>query len=333
MHLLTRRQSVRGFTLLELLIAMVVSAIMVSALLYGVVEIMGTNQRDASRSDTQRDMQMALDYMVRDLREAVYIYPGECLNTGNCSTVPTQHTGLLSYLPAGMNDANNLPVIAFWRVDPLPADTQALCRTNVANFATTLPGVPCVSRRMYTLVVYALNVENNTSIWRGKSRLVRYQLPQFTAGSAVTPGWVSPLTVEDGFKSWPFGLPKNAQTPVKMQAALPTNYTPGNLVLTDFVDNKPQGLRGAEAQLCPTNYSVTPPPAIATGGTSGFKSTLGFYACVQRPNAVGLNQEVLVYLKGNAAGRPGLPVTTAEIPFQLEARVLARGVAGKATGN
>ena len=77
--LFRRRSSAKGFTLIELLVALLIGGIISSALLYGVVELLQTNQRESSRAETQREMQLALDYISSELREAVFVYDGGCL--------------------------------------------------------------------------------------------------------------------------------------------------------------------------------------------------------------------------------------------------------------
>ena len=101
LRFLITRSGGQGFTLLELLIAMVIGSIIVSTLLYGVVNILQTDQRDASRSDTQRDMQMAMDYITRDVREATYVY-GVTQDTitnpdGSTSVAPNKESCLYDY--------------------------------------------------------------------------------------------------------------------------------------------------------------------------------------------------------------------------------------------
>ena len=124
LHLSSKSRQSAGFTLIELLVAMFIGSIITSILLFLVVQLLQTSQRESARSDTQREMQMALDYIGRDLREAVYVYDGNCLASSPPSGSACK--GLLSYLPA--TTASNLPVLAFWRVDPLPPGIDALCQ-------------------------------------------------------------------------------------------------------------------------------------------------------------------------------------------------------------
>ena len=43
----------------------------------------------------------------------------------------------------------------------------------------------------------------------------------------------------------------------------------------------------------------------------------------------GLNPEVNIVMRGNAAGQGGIPLLSGDVSFQMETRVLSRGVYGK----
>jgi len=314
LRLFSKRRKSAGFTLIELLVAMVIASIITSVLLFLVVQLLQTSQRESARSDTQREMQMALDYIGRDLREAVYVYDGP---------------GLLSkatYLPAALKEGTNLPVLAFWRVDPLPPKVDKICTDNAAVYTTpnaasiaAIGIIPCVSRRMYTLVVYSLNWDAG-SPWSGKARIKRYQLPQYTYGAttnAATPGWLFPAGGDVSFMSWPLDA-KGVDTR--------TNQTPppDTQVLVDFVDKQGLSVTATDA-VCPAVPTTDPvmPGYILTPSSA---TNRGFYVCVKGAESNGnLNQEVFISLQGNAAGRPGLPIDKSNVPISMQTRVMTRG--------
>jgi prepilin-type N-terminal cleavage/methylation domain-containing protein len=341
---------VEGFTLLELLVAMLIGSIITFLMLSGVINLMGTNQKEAAKSDTQRDTQAAIDYIGRDLREAIYVYDGRCLTStgtvGDRVEIPPPKVGeqpsycsaLLKFLPASINGPNQLPVLAFWRVDPLSQPFKDLCVKNASTWidpakaSIAFTKIPCASQTTYTLVVYSLDWSNKDGIWRGRSRLKRYQLPQYAYSAAPTTeelnvkGWVTPLDQEIGFPQWP--LKEKDKTFTSQQfSGIPSNDT-DNAVLIDFID---EGLNvtancpddGGGTLTTPT-FEVTPPVALATGA----KARRSFYACVRGGASAGLNQEVIVRLQANAAGRPGIP-KQGSLPITMESRVMTRGVLNK----
>jgi prepilin-type N-terminal cleavage/methylation domain-containing protein len=213
-----------GFTLIELLVALIVGSIITTLMLGFTVQLMSNNQREASRSDTQREVQSAIDYINRDVREAVYVYDGDCLRTVGAKSFGTPPTpdntcpGILPSLPGELNFADNLPVLAFWRLEPLTEQVLTACKNNANDIVTkgkasAFATLPCTARKMYTLVVYSLNRKVGDDTWRGRSRITRYTLPQFTEGkgTAQTPGWYSPLVT--GFPTWPYDAKAKARSP------------------------------------------------------------------------------------------------------------------------
>jgi prepilin-type N-terminal cleavage/methylation domain-containing protein len=342
-----------GFTLIELLVALIVGSIITTLVLGFTVQLMSNNQREASRSDTQREVQAAIDYINRDVREAVYVYDGDCLrvkgvkSSGVPATDDNTCPGVLAALPGQLNSADNLPVLAFWRLDPLPDQVLAACSNNANDIVTkgkasAFATLPCTARKMYTLVVYSLNHPVNDPTWRGRSRITRYTLPQFTEGNGInqTPGWYSPLVT--GFPTWPYDA--KAKAPFPGPAA---NWQGNNQVLADFIDNQTNDAGAATAAaVCPTVNSVaaeapggfyaspaTAAPGMAArvpapGNADGL-SRRSFYACVRGGDAATLNQEVIVRIQGNAAGQPGIDKNSGSAPITMETRILTRGVLGK----
>jgi len=342
-----RKRQQAGFTLIELLVAMFIGSIITVSLLALVVQLVDVNQRDASRSETQRDMQSAMNYITQELREAVFVYDGDCLQ-GTAIITPgnfaTECPGVVNYIPAGLSATSatsaSIPVLAFWRADPLPQGLIAACATNSGNLDDAIVpaavlGVPCLSGRSYTLVVYALvNDTSTTDIWQGRGRIERYQLAQFSSGATTAANanqeYVDPLSSPNSsFQQWPFQLTTDANNVAVVrnaQTARPADST--SPVLVDYVDD---GLL-AVTPVCAANSNITPE-------TSTIRS---FYACVRGKTyeAVAaeqnVNQEVQVFLVGNVQGRPGFPLA-ASLPtgaiesqaFPLQTRVLTRGIINK----
>jgi len=332
----SKRRKSAGFTLIELLVAMVIGSIITSVLLFLVVQLLQTSQRESARSDTQREMQMAIDYIGRDLREAVYVYDGNCLAATPTPPAGSSCTGLLrpGSLPPTISTGNNLPVLAFWRVDPLPPAIDDLCKANAGAFsekpgtaqdAALVPinGIPCVSRRMYTLVVYSLNWATGNQ-WNGRARITRYQMPQYSysaaAATSVTPGWLFPAGGDVSFMSWP----RDAKGEVAPTRGTPTPDPSNTQVLVDFVDQKglSSGTTDAVCPAVPLTNPITPGYVL----TPASANNRGFYVCVKGGESNGnLNQEVSVFLQGNAAGRPGLPLNASNVPISMQTRVMTRG--------
>ncbi|UBF24497.1 prepilin-type N-terminal cleavage/methylation domain-containing protein [Kovacikia minuta CCNUW1] len=352
-----RKHRKAGFTLIELLVSMVIGTIITVALLSLVVDLNNTNQKDTSRSETQRDMQLAMNYITQDLREAVYVYDGECLQgSGTATTFGTFCPGVVNHIPAKMSannaDGQYIPVLAFWRADPIPDPVQQQCRVAAQNSQAnpdddnnalnTLikQGVPCVSSKTYTLVVYAIVNPPDTianSPWQGRARLVRYQFSQFNSAGAANPGWVNPLPdPSTTFQQWPYQA---------SNAAIQPNYVrPSNDpdVLVDFLDDTDASTLNANQQPnckdpSDTSATATTNPRYVITPKAPTGNVRSFFACVRGKTLTAseleqsVNQEVRLVLTGNVAGRGGFPLNSASTSrlFPLQTRVLIRGSINK----
>jgi prepilin-type N-terminal cleavage/methylation domain-containing protein len=335
-----RRESERGFTLIELLIVTLIGAGIVTGLTYIVVELMTADQRETSRTTSQQEMQLALDYMASDMREAVFVYTGDCLDGNDSGDCPerTNAGSLLPYLPASLSSNGSVPIVAFWRHEPLPRAMREACSEAYAQAnldADGNPYIPCITANSYALVVYSLQRDtNNADVWDGRARITRYMLTQFPSNGAPTenPGYVNPGRYSNNFGSWPWGISPTTGQIVDLQAELAGGRPTGTpMVLVDFVDDgvgaqlagMPANDQVGGNSLCPSDdYSISPPRAIYDAVFAGLPRS--FYACV-REGGIGQNQETLLVLRGNADGRPGVSSPRAFLPA-LETRVLSRGV-------
>jgi len=316
----TKPVSRRGFTLIELLVAIVVGSIIVSTMLFLVVELLKINRREEVLTQTQQDMRRALDYITRDAGEAVFIY-----STPNAIVNDITNATLLDQL-ADFPRADEVPVLAFWRLDPLDPSNASVRTFFTSTCASAFSGArlsECNTLRVrqgyYTLVVYALQKNTGADIWGGKSRIVRYELPKYTSGGlatlAITSGYAEPTGSANTFANW-----------TKGEGATPRNIS----VLTDFVDNN--DLAQPMTGLCPANYLQTP------------ANNNNFYACVRQGTTVvnpsdsnlttGNNQTLTVFLRGNVdAQNSGLGgFSQASSLPTLKSEVLIRGVLDKQPG-
>ncbi|WP_143473063.1 PilW family protein [Limnothrix sp. PR1529] len=289
-----------GFTLIELLISALIAGLIISGLLGIVVELVSTNRRELARSETMRDMGIAAEFMSNELREAIYVYTGKCLWEGQSSPGQTDYCPGLFGGDGGLEPPkDSLPLIAFWKLDPLPPGcTDPACKTYQ------------LSGRTYTLVVYLLDKSNEKKLWDGRARISRLVLKRFNEEPDPKPN-----TFNDPLDA---GLGLTLQTwPKTAEGNTPPDST--NLkfdppqVLVDFVDDTQDQNLSAERE-CPAQYEVTPSLESLTGDFEGVRSV---YACVlDETGAVSLqqlqknegnqNQKVILAVRGNPEGRYGL---------------------------
>ncbi|MBD2771463.1 hypothetical protein [Iningainema tapete] len=321
-----------GFTLMELLIAVLIAFLIISALLSLVVDILQVDGRETARNETEQEMQKALDYISKELRDAVYIYDGNCIQStaqGSAGN-PNYCPGLVNYLPTF--GAGQTPILAFWKPETI-SDTQI--PTDCTSF-TAPKKQECedlqVKRRTYTLVVYLQSTSNPGNKWQGKSRITRYALRKYDNYNALTlsQGYVDP-SEEDGttFQTWPLKVNYANNTTTDLQGGTKPSTDNSPDVLVDFVDAP--DATGVTVPECDSTKNYVPTPK-ATATTASSNS---FFACVKSavPTTAsvtvqsGINQDVVLYLRGNAYGKSG--VISDKFRTVLQTQVFVRGVINK----
>ncbi|MEA5466006.1 prepilin-type N-terminal cleavage/methylation domain-containing protein [Leptothoe sp. PORK10 BA2] len=312
----------QGFTLIEILISMVMAGIIISGLMFLVVDLLRTDQRELTLERTQQDMKRALDYIADDVREAIYVYDD-----------PTSLVAALKITASSLpTDAR--PVMAFWKVKPLDANADDYSKlstpgTAACNGLAATPLANCrallIRHGYYELVIY-YSTDLNDPDWEGKARVYRYSVPEYST-AALTDGnsatlLVSSIFVEDSSKTPPQGgTPSPSWVPNESGAG-----TLRGDVLVDFV----------------ADLAATPaPPACEVGytqiptTTTGATASNSFYACIRPSDEANnlLNQDVSIYLRGDADPKDSSLVLggvsgNSELPT-LQTRVLTRGVVNK----
>jgi prepilin-type N-terminal cleavage/methylation domain-containing protein len=319
--LLKSRRNSRGFTLIELLVTLIVGSIIVGGLLYLVIELLQVNRREEVLTRTQQDMQRALDYISRDVREAVYVYP-QPTAVVDPDTPPVATDTLLAQLTGSLPTGAE-PILAFWRFDPVDVgqiDSQ-LCAVNNPKEAecNTLK----VRQGTYSLVLYLQQQNAASDIWGGKSRILRYELSKYSNIRTLQQrrGYSDPSGACNSFRYWSKPPGRDSSNPCDSG----NTGTPASsvLVLTDYV-NLPD--TPTAQTLCPTGYTQT--PAIPKS----------FHVCVSSgtatAGATGANQVVRVYLQGsvyepnNQTAPLGFLARASSLPT-LESEILVRGVLDK----
>lgn len=316
------KSSNRGFTLLELLVVAVIGGGLVSGLMFIVVQLMQADQRESARTETQREMQLAMNYISTELREAVFVYTGD------------QMQSLIGHIPASLSTGGSVPVLAFWKYHPFPDAVKDACISR-----TPPTGVGCMAGQSYALVVYSLTPRPASgTTWQGGARITRYMLTQFQGNSTTaTPGYVNPSD-EGNFATWPLFDNTNLQT---SRGGRPTASAGTINTLVDFVDG--QTTYDTDVR-CPGDnpsnpikpYSISPPASMLNGLPRSFyacvssSETRGTGTSTQNLQTTGSYQDVVLYLRGSVVGRPGVPenlgARSAELLPTLETRVMLRGV-------
>lgn len=298
------RRKAAGFTLMELLAVIVMSSFIGAGLMVFMSGLWRADEKETILTQTDQEMQTALDYLSRDLKEAIYVYD---------TTTGAQKDKVFDAIPD--LGTNTTPVLAFWKVEPI---SEAQLPSNCNSFSDDAKKSECAvlkqKRLAYTLVVYYQTKEPDSK-WKGESRIIRYSLPKYTnvANLTQTTGFVDPAEFNN-FSKWP---------QYQGSGALPTfAATLSDLpVLVDFVD-------------APNSTGITNMPTCATGYNrlpSNATEYNSFFICVRQKgdDDVVNKQDILIYLRGNPKNRGILKtdVITA-LPTQ-ETRITLRGILDK----
>ena len=74
-------------------------------------------------------------------------------------------------------DPDTVPVLAFWRIDPIEDGDLPSCDSSMTTDVLQECELLRIRQAAYTLVVYAQRINDETdSTWSGQSRIIRYEL-------------------------------------------------------------------------------------------------------------------------------------------------------------
>lgn len=312
---------------------MIVAGIVISGLLYLVVALSQMDRREAALTQTQRDMQRAIDYIADDVREAVFVY-------SDPATVMKRTTGGVTINGVSDLPAGSVPILAFWRPVEIKNIPKNICDRWAKGAASASVEMydKCqvlkIRQASYSLVIYAQKARSSTdTVWKGASRIVRYELGKYDGSITelkTTPGYQDPTTPGVGFNAW---------------VASPGVDTKGaSNVLVDFVDRPAAttvtspstnpctmlGLDAAQYDVVPKGLSIQQNPSFLGCIRKAVTALPG--GAVDDDGGSNSSQDVYIYLRGNAtdgvAGSVNSFSKASSLPT-LETRVLMRGVIDK----
>jgi len=158
----SRSPKILGFTLIELLVGMVLAFLVMAPMLGFMVNMLESDNSEQAKASTEQEVQSALDYISRDLQQAIYIYGSDAIKNGGDLGIreqipPTQPT-------TGCEDNDKCePILAFWRRQ-LVQDAEQYTDVN-----------PYV----YSLVVYYHITGDQgvaNSVWSKAARIGRFEI-------------------------------------------------------------------------------------------------------------------------------------------------------------
>ena len=282
----TRKNRDHGFTLVELLIGLVMAFLVLTPLFGLMISIMNTDEKEQAKTTSEQELQTAIDFITRDLQQAVYIYDYQGV-TNNYNTIAA-NSGIKDSLPTV---TDGVPILVFWK--------QEL----VSNVIPTT-GTNKDDASIYSLVAYYL-INSPSTIWSNTARIARWQIkdgvrsPSDTSGVTCNPSYNTSIKFvtcpSPGFK--PFDLDMN-------QWQRSGSFTNDPQVLVDFIDQTPRNQTNVP-NITPScananQSSVTITPISSATMTS-------FYACVSNyadpTNQGQVISTAQIFIRGNALAR------------------------------
>ncbi|RUS92689.1 hypothetical protein DSM106972_098370 [Dulcicalothrix desertica PCC 7102] len=297
----------QGFTLIELLVAMVMAVLVITPLLGFMVNILDTDRKEQAKTNSEQEIQSALDYISQDLEQAIYIYDADGIYGKSADGI----NGILSQLPSTPAGKTQVPVLVFWKryfldknenVKVGTTDVRAGCLVKLP-----LPGNPCSDQdyQLYSLVVYYL-VQGGSSTWNSTTaRIERWEIRHgirdvtgtLTRSETVngTTRTVNYLTLPDsGFMPFNLDLEGNLKKKLGNWTKHSDAYNISPTALVDYIDQSTQNL--PPSQSC--NADEQQVPRYTESSVPATLKTYSFYACVNSQNYI-----ARVFIRGNALAK------------------------------
>jgi type II secretory pathway pseudopilin PulG len=294
----TRKNRDHGFTLVELLIGLVMAFLVLTPLFGLMISIMNTDEKEQAKTTSEQELQTAIDFITRDLQQAVYIYDYQGV-TNNYNTIAA-NSGIKDSLPTV---AGGVPILVFWKQEV------------VSNVIPTTG--PNDDASVYSLVAYYL-INSPSTIWSNTARIARWQIkdgvrsPSDTSGVTCNPSYNTSIKFVDadncpssGFKPFNLDISTGDLIQKMNQWQRSGSFTNDPQVLVDFIDQTPRDQTNVP-NITPScaqddnQQGVTITPISSTTMTS-------FYACVSNyadpTNQGQVISTAQIFIRGNALAR------------------------------
>lgn len=177
-------QTEKGMTLVELLVGSIMAFLIITPMLGFVVDMLNTDRREQVKSNTEQDLQAAVDFIAQDLSQAIYIYDNNPALTTTTTTTPTGIPAIEKQLP---QPDNGIPILVFWkqqqRKNSVPINPTVAKTVKPKDCDKPGNEGQCNDTYVLSLVAYyQFKEEDKNSIWCQPSggacptRIARYEI-------------------------------------------------------------------------------------------------------------------------------------------------------------
>jgi len=303
-------QTEKGMTLVELLVGAIMAFLVITPMLAFVVDMLNTDRREQVKSNTEQDIQAAVDFIAQDLSQAIYIYDNNPALTSTATTTPTGIPAIQNFLPP--KNQNQTPILVFWKRQVLK-NSLPIRSTQQPNQCTDKD--PCNDTYVLSLVAY-YKVTDAAPTWCQPSggtcptRIVRYQIQDGVQNpDAASPSQRYYTGVKDSQKhssAFNIGTANEAGFDISKPTEKVTKSQDWGSpeVLVNYIDHSPgPPVTATECTTAlgnPTTQTGTkiPETTLKITGLEDPTPTNSFYACVNTARNV-----ARVTIRGNSLRR------------------------------
>jgi type II secretory pathway pseudopilin PulG len=305
-------QTEKGMTLVELLVGAIMAFLILTPMLAFVVDMLNTDRREQVKSNTEQDIQAAVDFIAQDLSQAIYIYDNIDINGGTRGTVTV--SGIKSQIPE-FNDPTKIPILVFWKRQQIKSSVPI---NNSITKPINCNAINCNDTYVLSLVAY-YQFKNNESTWCQPSggncptRIARYEIrdgirkPDPVATDNNLPYYNTAETDQNTQQPDPafnkeFDLSDPTENVTLLGSGTTTNVTPPTpQVLVNYIDHTAVPISSTECEIAlgkPTDPKDTTKLLEETTLKVSDGATNSFYACVDTARNI-----ARVTIRGNSLRR------------------------------
>jgi type II secretory pathway pseudopilin PulG len=163
-------QTDKGMTLVELLVGAIMAFLIITPMIGFVVDMLNTDRREQVKSNTEQDIQAAVDFIAQDLSQAIYIYDSKGIDD-----IKTQ-------LPP--NDSTRIPILVFWKRQQIKSSVPINSTIKPKDCTLQANTANCNDTYVLSLVAY-YQFKDNEATWCQPSggtagncptRIARYEI-------------------------------------------------------------------------------------------------------------------------------------------------------------
>ena len=229
-------QTDKGMTLVELLVGAIMAFLIITPMIGFVVDMLNTDRREQVKSNTEQDIQAAVDFIAQDLSQAIYIYDSKGIND------------IKAQLPT--NDSTKIPILVFWKRQQIKSSVPINSTIPPKDCKLPANTANCNDTYVLSLVAY-YQFKDNEATW--------CQPSGGTAGNCPTR--VARYEIRDGVRK-PDPIATDTNLPYYNEDDTDDTQERDPAFNKDFDFSKPTEKVTIQGQLGNTNSGATKPQVL-----------------------------------------------------------------------